>query len=98
MLAPARHDGPDGPVVAYVRPHDVEVTRRLDGHASWPARVRQVVPLGGLVRLEVLLRDGAEIRAQISRERRSELDIQVGDEIYVVPRQWKVFGDRAANA
>jgi hypothetical protein len=31
-------------------------------------------------------------------ERRSELDIQVGDEIYVVPRQWKVFGDRAAIA
>jgi sulfate transport system ATP-binding protein len=98
MLAPARHDGPDGPVVVYVRPHDFEVTHRLNGRTSWPARVRQVVSLGGLVWLDVLLRDGAEIRAQVSRERRSELDIQVGDEIYVVPRQWKVFGDRAANA
>jgi sulfate transport system ATP-binding protein len=98
MLAPARHAGPDGPVVVYVRPHDLEVTRRLNGRTSWPARVRQVVPLGGLVRLDVLLRDGTEVRAQVSRERRSELDIQPGDEIYVVPRELKVFGDRAATA
>jgi sulfate transport system ATP-binding protein len=98
MLAPARDDGPDGPVVVYVRPHDFEVTRQLNGRTSWPARVRQVIPLGGLVRLDVLLRDGAKVRAQVSRERRSELDIQPGDEIYVVPRELKVFGDRAANS
>jgi len=98
MLAPACHDGPDGQAVVYIRPHEFEVTRRLNGRTSWPARVLQVDPLGGLVRLDVLLRDGAKVRAQVSRERRSELNIQVGDEIYVVPRQCKVFGDRAANS
>ena len=96
LLAPASHGGPDGPVVVYVRPHDLEVSRRLNGHVSWPARVRQIVPLGGAVRLDVLLSNGAEVRAQVSRERRSELDIQAGDEIFVVPRELKVFGDRTA--
>ena len=77
--------------MVYVRPHDLDVTRQLIGHASWPGRVRQVVPLGGLVRLEVLLRDGTELRAQVSREHRAELDLQPGDDIFVVPRDLKVF-------
>jgi sulfate transport system ATP-binding protein len=94
MLAPTLtgHTGPDGPVTVYVRPHDIDVTRHLNGHHSWPGRVRQVVPLGGLVRLELLLRDGTEVRAQVSRERRAELDLQPGDDIFVVPRDLKVFG------
>jgi sulfate transport system ATP-binding protein len=80
-------------VTAYVRPHDLDVTRRTNGHPSWPALLRQVVPLGGLVRLEVILRDGTELRAQVSRERRTELDLQPGDEIFVAPRQLNVFRD-----
>jgi sulfate/thiosulfate transport system ATP-binding protein len=91
LLAPSGAAGPDGPVTAYVRPHDLEVTRRLNGHPSWPGLLRQVVPLGGLVRLEVVLRDGTELRAQVPRDRRTELDLQPGDEIFVAPRQLSVF-------
>jgi len=98
LLAPTGTDGPDGPVVVYVRPHDLDVTRRLNGRPSWPGRLRQIVPLGGQVRLEVLLRNGAEVRAQVPRERRSELDLRPGDEIFVIPRDLKVFGDRVATA
>ncbi len=92
ILAPMGHSAPDGPVTIYVRPHDIDVTRQLNGHPSWPGRVCQVVPLGGLVRLELLLKDGTEVRAQVSRERRAELDLQPGDDIFVVPRDLKVFG------
>jgi sulfate transport system ATP-binding protein len=95
-LAPLAHPVTDGPVTAYVRPHDIDVTRHLNGHASWPGRVRHVVPLGGTVRLEVLLQDGTEVRAQVSLERRAELDLQPGDEIFVLPRELKVFSSRAA--
>jgi sulfate transport system ATP-binding protein len=95
-LAPLAQPVTDGPVTAYVRPHDFDVTRHLNGHASWPGRVRQVVPLGGTVRLEVLLQDGTEVRAQVSLERRAELDLQPGDEIFVVPRELKVFTSSAA--
>jgi sulfate transport system ATP-binding protein len=93
-LAPMAHPNPDGPVTAYVRPHDFAVSRQLNGHPSWPGRVRQVVPLGGLARLEVLLRDGTEVRAQVSLERRTELDLQPGDEVFVLPRELKVFCTR----
>jgi len=90
-LAPLEHPHLDGPVTAYVRPHDFHVSRQLNGHPSWPGRVRQVVPLGGLVRLEVLLGDGTEVRAQVSVERRAELELQAGDEIFVLPRELRVF-------
>ncbi len=98
LLAPAGAAGPDGPVTAYVRPHDLEVSRLTNGHPAWPGLVRQVVPLGGLVRLEVVLRDGTELRAQVSHERRTELDLQPGDEIFVAPRVLNVFRDTAAVA
>ena len=97
-LAPLPHPNADGPVTAYVRPHDFDISRQRNGHAAWPGRVSQVVPLGGLVRLEVLLEDGTEVKAQVSLERRAELDLQPGDEIFLVPRTLKVFNTRAIAA
>jgi sulfate transport system ATP-binding protein len=97
MTAPMGNPTPDGPVTVYIRPHDFDVSRQLNGHPSWPGRVRQIVPLGGLVRLEVLLRDGTELRAQISRERRAELDLQPGDDIFVLPRDLKVWDHVPGN-
>jgi sulfate transport system ATP-binding protein len=91
-FAPAERRGHDGPVTAYVRPHDLEVTRQRDGHAAWPGRLRQVVPLGAVVRLDIVLDDGTEVRAQLSHERRAELDLHPGEAVFVVPRELKIFG------
>jgi sulfate transport system ATP-binding protein len=95
-LAPMAHPTSDGPVTAYVRPHDFDISRKVNGEPSWPGRLRQVVPLGGHVRLEVLLGDGTEVRAQVSRERRSELDLKPGDDVFIVPRALKVFSTNGA--
>lgn len=91
MLIPGGGDSPDGPVSVYVRPHDLDVARERNGHPSWPGVVRRLVPLGGLVRLDVALRDGTEIRVQITRERQAALDLAAGDPIFVRPRDLKVF-------
>jgi sulfate/thiosulfate transport system ATP-binding protein len=91
-FAPSGRLGPDGPVTAYVRPHDLEVTRHRNGHPAWPGRLRQVVSLGASVRLDIVLNDGTEVRAQLTRERRDELAFQPGEEVFVVPRELKVFG------
>jgi sulfate/thiosulfate transport system ATP-binding protein len=91
VLAPAGQARPDGPVTIYIRPHDLDVTRHLNGDAAWPGTIRRVVPLGGLVRLEVLLQDGTELQVQLSRERCAELDLESGDAIFVAPRDLKVF-------
>jgi sulfate transport system ATP-binding protein len=91
VLAPTGHDGPDGPATVYVRPHDLDVSRQRNGQPAWCGRIRRIVPLGGLVRLEVVLEDGTEVQALLSRERRAELDLQTDDEIFVAPRELKVF-------
>jgi sulfate/thiosulfate transport system ATP-binding protein len=83
--------GPNGPELMYVRPHDLEVTRESDGRPGWFAHIRRLTPLGALVRLELSLHDGTNLLVQLTRERSQELNLADGDDIYVVPRNWKVF-------
>jgi len=88
---PAFEANGDGPVSIYVRPHDLDVSRHCNGHPSWPGRVRRLVPLGALVRLEVGLDDGSEVRVQLTRERCNELSLTQGDHVFITPRDLKVF-------
>jgi len=83
--------GPGGPSLVYVRPHDLEVTRQSDDRPAWFARIRRLTPLGGLVRLELNLRDGTNLLVSLTRERCLELNLAGGDDIYVVPKDMKVF-------
>ncbi len=94
---PAYEPNGDGPVSIYVRPHDLNVTRQGNGHPSWPGRVRRLVPLGALVRLEVDLDDGSEVRVQLTRERCTELSLAKGDDVFITPRDLKVFPAQRAS-
>ena len=85
--------GTGGRARAYVRPHDLELTRESDGRTGWFAHVRRLTHLGGLVRVELKLHDGTNLLVQLTRERCQELNLADGDDIYVVPRNWKVFED-----
>jgi len=82
---------PNGPVLVYVRPHDLEVTRQSDGRPAWLAKVRRTTPLGGLVRLELNLLDGTNLLVQMTRERGRQLHLVEGENIFVVPKDLKVF-------
>jgi sulfate transport system ATP-binding protein len=85
----------DGPVSVYVRPYDLEVSRVRDGHPNWPGRVKRVVPIGGVVGLEILLANGGEIRVHLARERNGELALAPGDEVFLTPKDMKVFRQSA---
>ena len=87
--------GANEPVLVYVRPHDLEITRESDGRPAWFANVRRLIRLGGLVRLDLTLLDGTNLLVQLTRERAMELNLVDGDQIYVVPNHWKVFRERA---
>ncbi len=91
MLIPTGSPVPDGPVSVYVRAHDLEIQRERHGHPSWPAAVRRLVPIGGAVRLELQLSNGSSLDAVITRDRRLELDLVRGDEVFVVPKEIQVF-------
>src|SRR4051812_36694083 len=72
--------GPDGPVALYLRPHDFDVTRNFDeeGPTGWPARIQRLTLLGGLVRLDLALRDGTSVFLQVTRGRSLELGLRQG--------------------
>ena len=88
---PLEVPGPGGGPAVYVRPHDFEVTRVRDGRPAWSARIRRVTRLGGQVRLDLILLDGTSLHVEISRERCRELALADGEDVYVTPKDLKVF-------
>ena len=83
--------GPDGAVSVYVRPHDLDVARHRNGRPAWPARVGRLTPLGGTVRVDLTLHDGTALRVQLTRERCLQLALERGDDVFVSPKDLKVF-------
>lgn len=87
--------GANGPVSVFVRPHDLDINRERNGRPSWPARVGRLTPLGGTVRLDLDLHDGTSLLVELTRERAMELDLKKGDEVFVSPKDLKVFHESA---
>ncbi len=80
----------------YVRPHDFDVTRERNGRPAWTARIRRLTPLGGLVRLDLTLLDGTSLHVQLTRERCLELNLHGGENVFVAPKDLKVFHEARA--
>jgi len=78
--------------VAFVRPHDIEVSREPTV-GGFPARISYLHVVGPTVRLE-LVRDIAEapyIEAEISREQNHQLNLNEGDTVFIKPKQVRIF-------
>jgi sulfate/thiosulfate transport system ATP-binding protein len=86
------------PSSVYVRPHDFEITRERNGRPAWTARISRLTPLGGLVRLDLVLLDGTGLHAQLTRERCLALALRAGENVFVTPRDLKVFSEARAFA
>ena len=84
------------PASVYVRPHDFEITRERNGRPAWTARIHRLTPLGGLVRLDLVLLDGTSLHAQLTRERCLTLALSAGENVFVTPRDLKVFSETRA--
>ncbi|MGE5756323.1 MAG: sulfate/molybdate ABC transporter ATP-binding protein [Planctomycetaceae bacterium] len=93
-LAIPGQDGESASV--YVRPHDFEVARERNGRPAWSARIRRLVPLGGLVRLDLTLLDGTSLNVQLTRERSLQLALVDGEDIFVTPKDLKIFHESKA--
>lgn len=82
----------DSTVVAYVRPHDVEIERHDNGGPAIEAAVWHIFAAGPVVRIELKSRDtGDLIEAELSKERSRELDLKVGDVVFVKLQKLRVF-------
>jgi sulfate transport system ATP-binding protein len=79
-------------VVGFVRPHELEVNAVQAGPDDLLTQLRYVHGTGGMIRLELeRLDSGERLEAQLPRERFRELALQVGDNVFVRPRNMRVF-------
>ncbi|HVU51156.1 MAG TPA: sulfate/molybdate ABC transporter ATP-binding protein [Polyangia bacterium] len=87
---PTHHDGLA--VDAYVRPHDVTLTK-VDGDAAVvsAARVERVVRLGAKVKISVTLSDGAPMTVEMTKLELDALAIGEGDLVMASLRDAKIF-------
>ena len=80
---------PKGEAMAFVRPHDIDIELgQVAGGIE--ATVVDVHAIGPLVRVD-LTHDGELIEVELTRERAIVLDLAGGQQVWLKPRQVKVF-------
>jgi sulfate transport system ATP-binding protein len=78
--------------VAYVRPHDIDISRTPQDDSALLVEVRLVRAIGAMVRLEVAAGGSSEaIEIELSRERFDTAPLASGDKAFIRPRQFRVF-------
>jgi sulfate transport system ATP-binding protein len=75
---------------SYVRPHDIEVVLDADEHTE-EGMVQRIVALGFEIRVELVLADGTEVWAQLTRNELQRLELREGQIAYLRPVQAKSF-------
>ena len=89
----AHHATQNTPALAFVRPHDIEINKepRAD-QPGFEAVVSYIHAIGPLVRLELQRTDQTElIEAELTQERFRELAITQGENVFIYPRNIRVF-------
>ena len=98
LLPHARTDLQEGqPVVAYARPHDIEIVSDSLGAAGVAARVNRVLANGGISRVELIAngpeRDGAKdyFEVEIGSDALPNLQLQNGQRVRLQSRRLSLF-------
>jgi sulfate transport system ATP-binding protein len=82
----------DGTARIYIRPHEMEVSTRVNGKDGIRALVREVRPLGALVRVSLAsCASGEAMEAQVPRDHADADGLVPGNIVYVRPRNLRVF-------
>jgi sulfate/thiosulfate transport system ATP-binding protein len=80
------------PASVYVRPHELDIERTANGVPALRARVVHVNPAGAVTRVHLEALDtGDAVHVEVSAGRGAELNLQVGETVYVAPRKVRVF-------
>lgn len=74
----------------FIRPHDLELLR-MPTHQAEEAMIERIVSLGFETRIELVLPDGQEIWAQMTKDETELLELTEGEIVYARPRRAKVF-------
>src|SRR5688572_7945522 len=90
--APDHRDAADSPAVVYARPHEMDVSREPGGSDAISVLLVRLQSVGSNVKLRLKRVDSGQfLEAEIPRERQRELELKVGESVFVRPRQVRVF-------
>ncbi|HEY4744185.1 MAG TPA: sulfate ABC transporter ATP-binding protein [Desulfuromonadaceae bacterium] len=79
-------------VVAYVRSHDIEIERSPQDSTAMKAEIRHIQKLGPSVRISLAMEGTGEfIEAELTRDVFQHLGLQQAEQVFVRPRQVRVF-------
>jgi sulfate transport system ATP-binding protein len=86
-----------GDAVAYVRPHDIDISPKPQDDTALQVEVKLVRAIGSVVRVEVVTDGNSEfIEIELSRERFDAAPLANGDKVFIRPRQFRVFKSASA--
>ncbi len=94
MPAPEHGSAQNAPVLAYVRPHELQVERDRPGASGMTALLQRALVVGPVTRLELQAEnDGTAdlIEAQISSDQFAQLGLREGERLRLTPRRAGVF-------
>ena len=79
--------------LVYVRPHLLEIELQRNGGDNFHARVTHINAAGPLVKVELVTDWGAPVHVEISHGRYASLGLKREDEVFVRPKERRVFID-----
>ncbi len=82
---------PNQPVKVFIRPHDLEVNTQANGQENIRATVSRVHSAGPNARLQLVAESGESLSVELSQERFRDLGIRTGSQVFLTPRDVKVF-------
>jgi len=84
----------DTDTVAFVRPHDIRITREAGGQKTFPARVLRSNAAGPLANLDLERLDGGgAFTVQLSKEEFQVLQPKAGEQVFVALKNVRVFSE-----
>ena len=89
--APGQSNPAPQPVRVFVRPHEFEVHTVRNGVPSFRARVTRVHSAGPTVRVELVAESGEPLSAELSQERYRACPVGPGEDVFLTPRDFKIF-------
>lgn len=92
LEAPEHSNKNDAKALSYARPHDLEISRQPHEDGFIRANVLFIRAVGPSVNIELKRVDTDEyLEAELSKELFKELELKVGEDVFVKPKELKVF-------
>ena len=94
FAAPETAGETDTDAIAFVRPHDVRITREATGQKTFPAVIIRCNAAGPVANLELeRVQGGGHFAAQLSKEEFQQLQPKAGEQVFVELKNVKIFSE-----